>query len=349
MLNTVSSEQRGCPVLIHHQVVEITKERGDCVAVKAKVQHSQELVEIRGKAIINAAGAWSGQVAALAGNRLPLKLSKGSLIISSHRLSNMVLNRLRPNSDGDIIVPNETVCLCGTTSIPIQLADLARVEPEEVDLLLREAGAMVPDFAETRLIRAYAGVRALLQAESGSENDRAISRGFRIFDHGNRMFSIVGGKLSTYRLMAEKMSDTIQEFFGLKLPCTTAERPLEGQQDLAGYPLSKRLGKISDIVCECELVGRQAVENVVEQTNTKYIEDIQHRTRLGMGPCQGGFCTYRALGIMQEQGSVDPAESLRVLKAFLRRWFKGIKPVLWGDQLREEQFVEGIYLGILDL
>ena len=160
---------------------------------------------------------------------------------------------------------------------------------------------------------------------------------------------MIGGTRSTYRLMAEKRSDTIQNFFGLKLPCTTAELPLEGQAELAGYPLSKRLGDISTSVCECELVSRQAVENVVEQTDTKYIEDIQHRTRLGMGPCQGGFCTYRALGIMQEQGSVDPAESLRVLKAFLRRRFKGIKPVLWGDQLREEQFVEGIYLGILNL
>ena len=128
------------------------------------------------------------------------------------------------------------------------------------------------------------------------------------------MFSILGGKLSTYRLMAEKTVDAVVEEFGIKARCKTADIPLDGQDELSGYPLSKRLKDIDNIVCECELVDRSQVENAINSLGIQYIGDIQHRTRLGMGPCQGGFCTYRALGIMQETGRLTPTSRSRSSK-----------------------------------
>ena len=161
------------------------------------------------------------------------------------------------------------------------------------------------------------------------------------------MYSIVGGKLTTFRLMAEKMVDTIMDSFNLKRACETAQIPLDGQEELSGYPLSKRLADMKNIVCECELVSRKEVERIINQTGTRYVGDIQHRTRLGMGPCQGGFCTFRALGIMHEKSIISPEQSMAALRNFLQRRFRGIQYCLWGDQLREEQLVEYIYLGIL--
>jgi glycerol-3-phosphate dehydrogenase len=137
------------------------------------------------------------------------------------------------------------------------------------------------------------------------------------------------------------------DYYGLKTPCETAERSLDGQEELSGYPLSRRLANMKNIVCECELVHRQDVERIIEQTGTKAISDIQHRTRLGMGPCQGGFCTFRALGIMNDMSVLSPDQSMHALRGFLQRRFRGIRYALWGDQLREEQLVEYIYLGIL--
>ena len=349
MLNAESSSLRGGKILTHHKVIEVIKERGSCVGIKAQEQFSGEIIEIRGKVIINASGAWGSIVAKMSGSDVPMNLSKGSLIIANHRLTSMVINRLRPASNGDIIVPNETVSLAGTTSIHVNDPDNLSISPEEISLITSEASQMVPEFDSVRLIRSYTGVRPLLKGDSHSGDDRAISRGFRIIDHNNGMFSIMGGKLTTYRLMAEKMTDRIMDHFGVNVPCTTAEKPLEGQNQLSGYPVSNRIEKIDDIICECELVSRKDVEKVIDTVGTKYIGDIQHRTRLGMGPCQGGFCTYRALGMMQEKGKVTSGESIRVLREFLDRRYRGIRPVLWGDQMREEQLVEGIYLGILGL
>jgi glycerol-3-phosphate dehydrogenase len=104
---------------------------------------------------------------------------------------------------------------------------------------------------------------------------------------------------------------------------------------------------MKNIVCECELVTRQEVERIIKQTATRNVGDIQHRTRLGMGPCQGGFCTFRALGIMNDLSVISPDQSMEMLRGFLQRRYRGIRPALWGDQLREEQLVEYIYLGIL--
>ncbi|MCK4516832.1 MAG: (2Fe-2S)-binding protein, partial [Spirochaetaceae bacterium] len=276
-------------------------------------------------------------------------LSKGSLIIANHRLANMVLNRLRPAANGDIIVPNETVSLAGTTSIHVESPENLFAEDSEINEIRSEAAMMLPDFENIRLIRSYTGVRPLLKAESPTGGDRAITRGFRIVDHKNGLFSVLGGKLTTYRLMAEKLTDAVMDHFGINVPCSTAELLLEGQEVLSGYPISKRLSKLEDMMCECELVPRSTVKQVIENTGTKNISDIQHRTRLGMGPCQGGFCTYRALGLMQETGKMSPEESLDTLRDFLQRRYKGTRPLLWGNQLREEQLVEGIYLSLLGM
>jgi len=347
LLNAESSRQHGGIMLIHHKVTDIIKEQGRCVGVKVLDQYTQQFKEIRGKVLINATGAWGGKIARMAGCEVPMTLSKGSLIITDHRLTNMVINRLRPAADGDIIVPNEAVCVAGTTSVTVDDPDMARLDPKEIDVLINESSQMLPAFQNARIIRAYTGVRPLLKSDN--EDSRRISRSFKIINHQNGLFSILGGKLTTYRYMAEKMADVIIGELGLKAPCLTAEYPLDGQDELSGYPLSKRLRSLNNIVCECELVTQEEVERTVNKIGTKYISDIQHRTRLGMGPCQGGFCTYRALGIIHNMGRVTAGDSMHILRNFLQRRFRGIRPALWGDQLREEQLVEAIYLRILSM
>lgn len=345
LLNIRTSELRGGIIFTRHKVTEIIKAHGRCIGIKAIDQSTGMDKEIHGNIIINATGAWANIIASLAGSEVPMTLVKGSLVITNHRLTNMVINRLRHPSDGDIIVPNEAVCLAGTTSLSVEDPDRISIESPEVDTIISEAGRMIPHFNNTRIIRAFSGVRPLLKSPKIDSHE--ISRGFRIINHENGLYSIVGGKLSTFRLMAEKMVDTIMASFNLKKTCETAEIPLDGQEELSGYPLAKRLADLKNIVCECELVTRGDVERIIKQTSTRNVGDIQHRTRLGMGPCQGGFCTFRALGIMNDMSVISPEQSMEILRNFLQRRYKGIRHALWGDQLREEQLVEYIYLGIL--
>jgi len=255
MLNIRTSALQGGIIFTRHKVTEIIKSHGRCIGIKAIDQATGTAKEIHGNIIVNATGAWANIVASLAGSEVPMTLVKGSLVITNHRLTNMVINRLRQPADGDIIVPNEAVCLAGTTSLSVEDPDKIGIESPEVDTIISEAGRMIPHFNNTRIIRAFSGVRPLLKSSKADSHE--ISRGFQIIDHQNGMYSIVGGKLSTFRLMAEKMVDVIITSFNLKKSCETAEKPLEGQEELSGYPLSKRLENLKNIVCECELVTRQ--------------------------------------------------------------------------------------------
>ncbi len=279
------------------------------------------------------------------------------MLITNQRLNHRVINRCRPSSDGDIIVPNDTVSILGTTSVRSEEVENFEVTPSEVSLLIKETGKMVPAIRGTRLIRAYAGIRPLFQSE-GKGEDREISRGFTLIDHGKRdglqnLITITGGKLVTYRLMAEKTSDLICQKMGIDVPCSTHLKPLPGVSE--SLKLKDRLKKIGqpvsaeggEILCDCELIRREEVEGLLKEEKLKDLQDILHRTRLAKGTCQGGFCVYRLLGVLHDLKMMEK-DSNKILKGFLEERWKGIRPVLWGTSLKEEELIENIYKGIFN-
>src|SRR5437870_4579921 len=70
------------------------------------------------------------------------------------------------------------------------------------------------------------------------------------------------------------------------------------------YHLGERLGRkearLADeqLICDCEMVSRSALEDGIRRRATTNLDDIRRLLRLGMGPCQGGFCMYRATGVL---------------------------------------------------
>jgi len=103
------------------------------------------------------------------------------------------------------------------------------------------------------------------------------------------------------------------------------------------------------MVCECELVSRSTLEEAVARTGSTNLDDIRRQLRLGMGPCQGGFCIYRATGIMHGLDGISGEQADESLLAFLAERWKGMWPVLYGDQLRQVRLDDWIFHGILDV
>jgi glycerol-3-phosphate dehydrogenase len=68
-----------------------------------------------------------------------------------------------------------------------------------------------------------------------------------------------------------------------------------------------------------------------------------------MGPCQGELCAYRAAGLMHEYGKATGPQACGMLRQFIEERFKGTRPVLWGDALREAEFTYWIYEGLFGL
>lgn len=373
--NIEDGENLGGQVLLHRQVVGIFIEDGKITGVKAVDPRTGEEFKIQCPFLINAAGVWAGEIARLAGINLPILFSKGSLVVFNQRLANAVINRCRPPANGDIFVPHGPTLILGTTSQTVAQVEEPYPEIEEVDLLLKEGERMIPQTKETRVIRAYAGIRPLLGAreaerEIGSENDgqpaadgRRLSRDFLLINHGAHdqvrgFFSIIGGKLTTYRLMAEKTVDAVLNEMGRKEICRTGEIPLPFPREYSFHALEKKLFKIAqtpsasvsqEIICECELVSRKEILQELEKIGIFSLKEVQERTRAGMGPCQGGFCAPRLTALLLEAGKVTAREALIILKNFLEERWKGIRPVLWGPQLREEQLIQALYTEFFNL
>ncbi len=365
----------GGTLLNYHRILSIDSANGAIQGATLEDRRTAEQVRIFAPMIVNAAGPWAGEVAALAGMEIALSLSKGVMIAMNTRWVNVILNRLIPPGDGDILVPVGTVCVIGTTSVPVARPDDNSITPKEVSEMMEKGEELIPGFRHGRALRAWAGVRPLYDPHSRSqahdehthddEDGRFVTRTFTTLDHAddglNGMLSIVGGKLTTYRQMAEKISDRVCAQLGTTRPCTTADTLLplpkwSRSHARSFHFLSNRLEALEDsprhtnLICECEIVTRAQLEEAIHVSGPSVsLDDLRRDLRLGMGPCQGGFCAYRATGILGEVCNLPAEPAVDRLRAFVQERFRGHRPLLWGHQLRQALLDEMIYRRSLGL
>jgi len=361
--NAASARAYGAKVWTYHRVLDLLRQGDRVVGARIYDERKGEEIVVHADCVVNAAGAWAGQIAAMAGIEVLMRPAKGTLVAMNHRFVNTILNRCHPPSDGDILVPVHTVAIIGTTSVPVDDPDRYPIERWEVEKLLEEGEKLVPGFSQTRALRAWAGVRPLYeerpQADEREEQDlRAVTRGYVVLDHEERdgvagFVSVVGGKFTTYRLMAEHTVDLVCRRLGTQRPCRTAEEPVPGSEDGRYHALGRRLeerergGRRGQLICECELVHRDQIESFVRETGTRDLDDVRRGLRVGMGPCQGGFCVYRTAALLHEALDTPVEQANRALTSFLAERWKGMRPVLWGDQLRQAYLDRWIFEGLL--
>lgn len=332
LANIADARAHGAHVRTYTEVISFIKDQKRVIGLNVKNLLTGEVSDIYCDIVINAAGIWGASIAEMAGAKIGMYPAKGTLLVFGHRVNNMVLNRCRKSADGDILVPGETVSIIGTTStrVPFEEVDDVRPTPEEVDLLLREGAKLAPELLQTRILRAYSGVRPLV-ASDDDPTGHNISRGIVLFDHEERdgikgLITITGGKLMTYRLMAEKAVDLVCRKFALHVKCSTDKKPLPN-------PLVRNAHYGGKLVCECENVTEGEIRKAVEDLGAVDLDTLRRRTRLGMGTCQGQLCARRAAEMLEKPNT----------EKFIQERWKGVYPVAWGETLREAQLTQWLY------
>ena len=381
MANVFDARLHGADVLTYHEVAGIIKDGDRVVGVEMYNHNTKEKKYAYAAIVINAAGIWGQKIAQLAGTNIGMFPAKGALLVYGHRVNNVVINRCRKPANADILVPGDTICVIGTTSdrVPIDTVDDMRVTPQEVEVLMREGEKLAPSLATTRILRAYAGVRPLVAADN-DPSGRNISRGIVCLDHEVRdgipgFITITGGKLMTYRLMAEWATDLACKKLGRSVACTTATTPLAGSEAKSSndskakvYDMSKpvasrasegRHGTLSAkvdsddiynnaLVCECEQVTVGEVNYAIGNLNVHNMLNLRRRTRVAMGTCQGELCMCRAAGLLAKANGCAEKAQTDLVEFVNERWH-GMYPVGWGDTLSEGQLTSMIYEGICGL
>lgn len=211
--------KEGAELKPFHELTEIDIRAGKLRGLTARDRLSGKDRYFEADVIVNAAGPWAGQIAEKAGAELPVSPSPGTMVAVKGRLTSMVISRLHPAGDGDIIVPQRKLSIIGSTQWLAEDPDHIQVPSSDTKELLAYADMMIPSFSAQPFHAAWSASRPLFGA-AGEAAVRELSRDFSVIDHSRTddavygFFSVTGGKATTLRGMGEAVAEAVCSYLG---------------------------------------------------------------------------------------------------------------------------------------
>ena len=384
LLQALDARNHGAEIRTYCEVIDFEindKQEIEGVIFYNRVSGTTERVTT--KLVVNAAGPWAHKVAKSAKDELPIRLNKGAHVIFARRIVNTGITVKAMDGRWIYLFPHENTTLLGTTALDTwEDPDTLVASFDEIEYLLQSMETVIPSIREARIIRTMTGVRPLVPDFKVPE--RNVTRGYRIIDHGENdgkkgLISFLGGKLVTCRHMAEAVTDLVCEKLGKDIACTTHVKPLPvNEDDVDIIALSKEydislhalermrarrgteMVKVLEMtkehpewkttICTCEPIIEAEIRLSIREEFPQTLNDLRRRLRLGTGPCQGTFCTYKAASILSEELGLAGDDFLVDILDFRAERWKGIRQSMRGEQLAQEELTQGMYacVGNLD-
>lgn len=376
VLNALDAIEHGARVHAHTSVESVARSaREDDLGryvVEARDRLDGSRVRLRARAVVNATGAWAPLTAGLAGlpqARVRVRPGKGIHVVLDRRIANYGILSEAIDGRQIFLEPWQNVSVIGTTDDDYygDLDDV-RATSEEVRYLVQGVARVFPSVRLARAIGTYAAVRPTLY-EYG-KNEDALSRDHRIVDHAADgtpgIYSMIGGKLASYRLFAQELCDVLApRDFDVGVPCSTHTRALPGGDrvpdavetattfgvtPVAARRLIYRHGGRAtrilertarrpserDVTCACEPVLEAEVRHVIREELARSVDDVARRTRLGLGACGGMRCAARCGQIVAQERGRSPADGCRMAREFVDRQARSRAVALNPAQARQE-------------
>ncbi|TXT57454.1 MAG: hypothetical protein BAJATHORv1_10156 [Candidatus Thorarchaeota archaeon] len=383
ILQALDAKNHGADVKTYCELVDIDVKDGKIVGVVYFNRITREEKRVSTHIVINAAGPWASKVAKFAEAKVDLRLNKGAHVILDRRVVNVGV--IAKAVDGRMIYlfPHENTTLLGTTAIDTwEDPDTLTASHDEIEYLLQSMEWVIPSIRDARIIRTMEGVRPLVADWKIPEGK--VTRGYEIIDHSSQnikgLISFTGGKLVMCRHMAEAATDLAAEMLRVETECKTHLEPLPGNEDdvdvlalakefdisqHAVERLRARRGTETRMIleltkdhpdwkttiCTCEPVIEAEIRYSIRHEFPQTLNDLRRRVRLGTGPCQATFCTYKAAAILADERELSGHDfQLDILDFLSERW-KGKRPSFRREQIIQEEVAQGMYacVGNLDL
>jgi glycerol-3-phosphate dehydrogenase len=375
-LNARSAAAHGAEIRNHAQVTRFLREGASVVGAAVTDVRTGATEEVRARAVFNAGGPWAPKIAELAGVTVRIRPGKGVHLTLDRRLSNYGIICKAVDNRDVFVMPHEDSSIIGTTDDDFYGdPDELSVSQDEIEYLLQAVEHTFPTVRKARILRAWAGVRPTLYKYGPLED--ALSRDHAITDHeadgAPGFYSIVGGKLASFRAMAEEAVDLVARKLGNTQPCTTHKVALPGGEataaaaealarehdvpPFAAARLAYRHGAEAErvlalaeedpdlraLACSCEGVALAELSFALREEFADSLTDLRRRCRLAMGVCQGARCAGTAAALLARERSLEHAAALREARALLDERWKGNRPVLAGEALAQAELLQGTY------
>ncbi len=277
--------------------------------------------EITARVFVNAAGPWVDKVCSLTpfGAAQPLlspakgvhlllpKLTERHAVVFSNRRDGRIL----------LVVPWGDCSLVGATDTDFR-GDPGGVcvEPSDIEYLLTEVRSLFPgtSVSESDIVATSAGVRPLLRSDAATPSAR--SREHRIVRHGQNLLSVVGGKYTTYRLIAQQTVDAVFDMLNMMAtPCVTTEEPLP----------DRRPAPTGEKISDAPLVYASDIAHACEQEMALTLSDVmRRRTQLALSRNGGADTAAHVARLMAPLLHWNADEE----RAQMERYLKERKPGL---------------------
>lgn len=381
-LNAQSAQQHGATLLTYTQVTGFLRgPTGSVEGVQVRDAKTGRSTSYRGKLVINVAGAWAPKVAAMAGVTVRMRPGKGVHLVLDRRVSNYGIIASAVDGRQIFVMPHEENSIIGTTDDDYYGdPDDLRVTEDEVKYLIEGVASAVPNIREARILRSYVGLRTTLHEYGRMEDD--LSREHAIYDHEKEgaqgFFTLIGGKLASYRVQSEELTDLACRLLGNEQTCRTHLEPLPGGErfpnsvELAeeyrlpepvvgrmAYRHGANAEKICElaeadpalrtILCRCEQTSYAEAVYCLREENVHHLTDLSRRCRIGTGPCEGTRCAAAAAALFARERNLSTPEAHRELLDFVGSRYKMRRPVLDAEQLAQEELARGNYLTVGNL
>ena len=232
--NVIDAADHGALVLNHARMTDYLRENGRVTGALVRDEIGATDVAVRARLTVNATGPWLDRTIAPVrrDGKALLRLTKGIHLVTPAATGQAHV--LFAKSDGRLffVLPWRGETIVGTTDTDYQgdPADAAATE-DDVRYLQSEARRAFPNAPFDQILFTWAGVRALVKEEGVREGE--VSRKHALFDHEQReglagLLSVVGGKITAYRDIAEEVTDVVAQKLGRRTVSATAEALLPG-------------------------------------------------------------------------------------------------------------------------
>ncbi|OGN91088.1 MAG: hypothetical protein A2158_06750 [Chloroflexi bacterium RBG_13_46_14] len=271
--NTLSASEQNAVVLNHAKCSEILLKDNIVTGIQVEDTLTGHSYTVSTRMVVNAAGPWMDIVhGKLKTRSMPMMRRTKGIHLVTHSISKNA-HVLFSHSDGRLffVIPWEGYSLIGTTDTDYgDDSDTVAADSSDVDYLLREVGRAFPGLKKDNIYYTFAGLRALAGSPDGSASN--VTRGHRLIDHEKTdgligAFSVVGGKLTGYRAVAEETIDEISRKLHVSKPCTTAKTPLPGAPALSSEEqtlISKESGLPGETISHLHNLYGSRLREVIE-------------------------------------------------------------------------------------
>ena len=358
--NALAAREYGARIRTYSRVDRILSDGRQVSGVRFTDLRNDQQKDLLAPVVVNASGPWVDRVLerTVALQQRFMGGTRGThIVVSKIPGQPRVACYLEAESDGRpfFIIPWNGMLLIGTTDIRFDgNPGEATAEDREIDYLLSETNRVFPDAALTRkcIHYHYTGVRPLPRREKKAEGD--ITRR-HIIKHHRRIargcYSVIGGKLTTYRNLAEEMTDRVVRRLGHKGPkCRTASMPLPGaavektivvdeldacdfispesrvhlldvygSRAIAIRDMVNARPELGDEICpHSHAIAAEIVFAYEREMPTTLADVLMRRTMIGLSPDLGRAALHKALTIARRHAGWSSARADEEERRYLR-------------------------------